>query len=86
METAKDKAQEAYNAVSKFANSNRYNSSMFGEAMIHDHPLLQAYMLGIMIDSIKAMAENDNSTPQNEAAIKLCKEIIEFIGEHPQYL
>lgn len=86
MQTAKDKAQEAYNTLSKFANSNRYNSSMVGEAMIHDHPLLQAYTLGIMLDCIKAMAENDNVTPQNEAAVKLCKEITEFIGDYPQYL
>ena len=82
----KERSQEAYNTLSQFANAYRYNSSMFREAMTHDHPLLQAYVTGIMLDCIKAMAENDNVTPQNEAAIKLCKEIQEFIGEYPQYL
>ena len=86
MSNPKERAQEAYNAFSSFANSDRMNSELVGEAMTHDHPLLQAYTLGIMLDCIKAMAENDHVTPQNEAAVKLCKEIQEVVGDYPQYL
>ncbi len=86
MPDTKERAQEAYNAFSSFANSDRMNSELVSEAMTHDHPLLQAYTLGIMLDCIKAMANNDHVTPQNEAAVKLCKEIQEVVGDYPQYL
>ena len=86
MSDPKERAQVAYNALSSFANGDRIYSKLIGEAMTHDHPLLQAYVTGIMLDCIKAMANNDHVTPQNEAAVKLCKEITEFVGEYPQYL
>ena len=86
MNEATDRAQAAYDALSNFANCDRIKGKMVGDAMTHDHPLLQAYTLGVMLDCIKAMAENDHITPQNEAAVKLCKEIIAGIGDYPQYL
>jgi len=83
---SQERAQELYEQLSNFANGNRMYGKHVGEAMIKDHPLLQSYVIGIMLDMIKAMANHDNVTPQNEKAVKLCKEITECIGDYPQYL
>lgn len=83
---SQERAQELYKELSNFANGNRMYGKYVGEAMVKDHLLLQAYVVGIMLDMIKAMADNDYVRPQNEKAIKLCKLIIECIGDYPEYL
>ncbi len=81
-------AEEAYQAISKFVNGNRMYGKQFAEALVHDHKLLQGYVIGLMMECIATMAampENQTS-PQNRAAVNLCKTIVEAVGDYPQYL
>lgn len=79
-------AKEAYEGLSRFANAYRLNGKQIAEQMLHDHPLLQAYVTGILLDMIDGMAENPNVRPQNENAVKLCQQIRGAIGAYPKYL
>jgi len=79
-------AEELYKQISSFVNSRRCLGKHVGAEMIRDHPLLQAYVVSLMLDMIKAMAENDYITPQNEAAVELCRKIMDAVGESPRYL
>ncbi len=83
---SQEAALELYNKISTFVNGNRMYGKQVGEAMVKDHCLLQAYGVGLMLDMIKAMAENPYVRPQNEKAVKLCQEIMECVGEYPEYL
>ena len=78
--------KEGYDHISQFVNGNRCYSKHFAANITRDHPLLQAYVVGLMIDMITAMASNRYVDARNERAVKLCREITEFIGEYPQYL
>ncbi len=81
-------AEEAYQAISKFLNGNRMYTKQFAEALVHDHKLLQGYFVGLMMDCIAAMAATPGHciSPQNRAAVELCKTIVEAVGDYPQYL
>lgn len=83
---AHEAAEELYAAISSFVNGYRCYTEDVGKELIRDHPLLQAYVVGLMLDMIQAMAEHDYVTPQNEAAVELCKKIMDAVGEYPRHL
>ena len=86
MSSSAERATELYQHISRFVNSDRAYSNMVGDEMIRDHPLLQAYNVGLLLDMIKVMAENPYVTAQNAKAVNKCKQIMECVGEYPEYL
>lgn len=81
-----EEAKKAYDGLSRFANGYRHYGRLLGEELIHDHKLLQAYVVGLMVDMIKEMAENDDVTIQNKRAVECCQSIVAALGPYPQYL
>jgi len=81
-------ADEAYKAISNFANTHRMDGNLFADNLIYDHKLLQSYVVGLMMECIAMMAitQEHRISPQNRAAVELCKKIVEAVGDNPQYL
>jgi hypothetical protein len=81
-----EEAKKAYDTLSSFANGYRNYGKLLGEELIHDHKLLQAYVVGIMLDMIRVMADNGDITLQNRRAVECCQGIVAALGPNPQYL
>lgn len=86
MESPAERAVALYKHISQFVNGDRAYTKMISDELCKDHLLLQAYVVGLMLDMIKAMAENPYVRAQNEKAVKLCQEIMEVVGDYPEYL
>lgn len=78
--------KEGYDHISQFVNGNRCYSKHFAANITRDHPLLQAYVVGLVLDLITAMAGNRYTDARNEHAVELCKGIVEYLGDYPRYI
>lgn len=86
MDGIHEEAEKVYKALSQFANGYRHYGKLIGQELLKDHKLLQAYVVGIMLEMIKEMAENDDITIQNRRAVECCQSIMAALGPYPQFL
>ena len=88
MATPEERAKAAYEALSNFANGDKMYEYLFAECMVHDHKLLQAYVMKVIMACIETMAKQDDDrvTLQNKEAVALCRRIIELTGERPRVM
>ena len=80
-ETPERAAKETYKAMSGFVNAYQFHTDLIAQELVSDHKLLQHYVIQMCLACIKAMAEmpEDRVTVQNEAAVGLCRRIMEVV-------
>lgn len=82
-DTLKERAKNSIKTISELVNNFHYGDQVeeFFKALTCQHRTLQQNVIRLFLKVIKKYGDLERFDPRNEASVKACKELAEFITE-----
>ena len=76
-----ERAREALQNLTKFVNKLSYPKKVFAKLMMQEHRTLQQCTMSLIMATIEEWSKQEHWDLRNEQTIKLCKKIMEAVGD-----